>query len=166
VFYERYLTHLHHTLQDAMRPRRLMPGLPRLLDALAARPDVFLGLLTGNVALGAQLKLEAFGLWHYFRCGAYGSDSGDRNTLVPVAQARACALSGRDFLPSQILVIGDTPRDIACARAHGAQVMAVATGSYSVEELQQYAPDYCFADLGDVTAVVRVVTGAGDNGLP
>ena len=158
VFYERYLHHLRHALQDTTRPRRLMPGLPVLLDVLAARADVLLGLLTGNVALGAQLKLESFGLWQYFRCGAYGSDSGDRNTLVPVAQARARALVSRDFLPSQILVIGDTPRDIACARAHGARVLAVATGSYSIEELQQHRPDYCFADLADITTVVRVVT--------
>ena len=164
VIYERYLHYLRHTLQETTRPRRLMPGLPRLLEVLASRSDVLLGLLTGNVAIGAQLKLEAFGLWEYFRCGAYGSDSGDRNALVPVARARACALAGCDFLPSQIFVIGDTPRDIACARAHGARIIAVATGSYSVAELQQHQPDHCLMDLGDVPAVVRLVTQADASG--
>jgi phosphoglycolate phosphatase len=164
VFHERYIFHLRRALQESTRPRRLMPGIPTILDALASHSNVLLGLLTGNVAMGAQLKLESFGIWHYFRVGAYGSDSIDRNALVPVAQARAHALVGQPFLPSQIVIIGDTPRDIACAQAHGARVVAVATGSYSVAELQQYAPDYCLADLGDVPAVLQLLTheDAGD----
>jgi phosphoglycolate phosphatase-like HAD superfamily hydrolase len=162
AFQERYIFHLRRTLQEPTRWRRLMPGIPLLLDTLRARADVLLGLLTGNMATGAQLKLEAFGIWHHFRLGAYGSDAIDRNALVPVAQARARALVGHDFLPAQILVIGDTPRDIACARAHGARVVAVATGSYSVEELQQHEPDHCFMDLGDISAVLRVLTDTGE----
>jgi phosphoglycolate phosphatase len=158
VFHERYILHLRRTLQESTRPRRLMPGIPLLLDTLRAHADVLLGLLTGNLAMGAQLKLEAFGIWHYFRLGAYGSDAIDRNALVPVAQARARALVGHDFPPAQILVIGDTPRDIACARAYGARVVAVATGSYSAEELQRHEPDHCFADLGDIPTVLRVLT--------
>jgi phosphoglycolate phosphatase len=159
MFHERYLWYLRRTLQDSTRPRRLMPGIPLLLDTLRARADVLLGLLTGNLAIGAQLKLEAFGIWHYFRLGAYGSDAVDRNALVPVAQARARVLVRHDFAPAQILVIGDTPRDIACARAHGARVVAVATGSYCAEELQQHEPDHCLADLGDIPSVLRVLTG-------
>lgn len=162
VFHERYVFHLRRTLQDPTRPRRLMPGIPLLLEALTSHPDVLLGLLTGNVATGAQLKLEAFEIWHYFRLGAYGSDAMDRNALVPVAQARARALVGHDFPPAQILVIGDTPRDIACARAHGARAVAVATGDYSVKELQQHGPDHCLTDLGDVSAVLRVLTRKDD----
>jgi phosphoglycolate phosphatase-like HAD superfamily hydrolase len=117
-----------------------------------------LGLLTGNVRRGAQLKLEAFGLWQYFRLGAYGSDASDRNVLVPIAQARARALLGYDFTPPQIVVIGDTPRDIRCAQVHGARVLAVATGRYSLGELQQHRPDHCFSDLGDIRAVLDVLT--------
>jgi phosphoglycolate phosphatase-like HAD superfamily hydrolase len=157
VFHERYLFHLHHTLQEPARPRRLMPGLPHLLEALGERADVLLGLLTGNVARGAQLKLESFDLWQYFRLGAYGSDASDRNALVPVAQSRAQAL-GYHFSPTQIVVIGDAPRDIRCAQVHGARAVAVATGSYSLAELQQHGPDHCFQDLGDMQAVLSVLT--------
>src|ERR671922_2951603 len=94
VFHERYISRLRLTLQEAHRPRRLMPGIPHLLEALAGQSDLVLGLLTGNFAMGAQLKLESFGIWHYFRLGAYGSDAVDRNALVPVAQARARVLVG------------------------------------------------------------------------
>ena len=160
VFHERYIFHLHRTLQEPERPRRLMPGIPHLLDMLAARANVLLGLLTGNLAMGAQLKLESFGIWQYFRVGAYGSDAMDRNALVPIAQTRARALVDRVIPPSQIIVIGDTPRDIACARAAGARAVAVATGSYSTAELQQHQPDHCFVDLADVQAVLRVLTHA------
>jgi len=115
-----------------------------------------LGLLTGNFAMGAQLKLESFGIWHYFRLGAYGSDHHDRNVLVPIAQQRVHALLGHTIPVQQTFVIGDTPRDIACAHAHGAHAIAVATGNYSVEELRRYNPAYCFEDLGDVPAIVRI----------
>ncbi|MGQ4807367.1 Phosphoglycolate phosphatase [Candidatus Entotheonellaceae bacterium PAL068K] len=156
VFQERYVGHLRRTLKESHRPRRLMPGIPALLEALSAQSDVLLGLLTGNLALSAQLKLESFGIWHYFRVGAYGSDAPERNALVPVARQRARALLERDIPPERIIVIGDTPRDIACARGHGARAVAVATGNYSLAELQQHRPDHCFADLGNVSAVLRV----------
>src|SRR5205823_12872122 len=120
IFHERYIPRLRLTLQEAHRPRRLMPGIPDLLEALAEHPDLVLGLLTGNFAMGAQLKLESFGIWHYFRLGAYGSDHHDRNVLVPIAQQRAHALLGHTIFAQQTFVIGDTPRDIACAHAHGA----------------------------------------------
>jgi phosphoglycolate phosphatase len=157
VFHERYIFHLRHTIQQPKRLRRLMPGIPGLLEALAARSDVLLGLLTGNFAQGAQLKLESFGIWQHFCLGAYGSDASDRNALVPIAQERAGALLGCDFPSQHTVIIGDTPRDIACAQVHGARVVAVATGNYSVDELQQHRPDHCLADLGDVPAVLRVL---------
>ena len=155
-FHERYVTHLRRTLQEPERPRRLMPGIPRVLEVLQTHSDLLLGLLTGNTVMGAQLKLESFGLWHYFRLGAYGSDSGDRNALVPIAQERARALVSRPIPAERVFVIGDTPRDIACAHAYGARAVAVATGSYELAELQQHRPEYCLADLGDIEAVVRV----------
>jgi len=163
VFHARYLFHLRHTLQEPARPRRLMPGLPHLLEALETHTDVLVGLLTGNVARGAQLKLESFDLWRYFRLGAYGDDASDRNALVPIAQSRARTLLGHSFSPTQIVVIGDTPRDIRCAQVHGARAVAVATGSYSLAELQQHGPDHCFRDLGDMQAVLSVLT-AHDQG--
>jgi len=156
VFYECYIPHLRVTLQEPHRPRRLMPGIPALLEALAEQPDLVLGLLTGNFAMGAQLKLESFGIWHYFRLGAYGSDHVDRNALVPIAQQRVQALLGHTIPAQQTFVIGDTPRDIACAQVHGARAVAVATGNYTLAELQQYQPEYCLADLSDVPAIAGI----------
>jgi len=156
AFYERYIAHLRLTLQEPQRPRRLMPGIPALLEALAGQPDIVLGLLTGNFAIGAQIKLESFGIWHYFRLGAYGSDHIDRNALVPIAQQRTQVLLGHTIPAQQTFVIGDTPRDIACAHAHGARAVAVATGHYPLAELCTYQPEHAFEDLGDVPAVVRI----------
>jgi len=156
AFYERYISHLRLTLQEPQRPRRLMPGFPALLEALAGQPDIVLGLLTGNFAIGAQLKLESFGIWHYFRLGAYGSDHVDRNALVPIAHQRTQALLGHTIPAQQTFVIGDTPRDIACAHAHGARAVAVATGNYSLAELRRYEPEHAFEDLADVPTVVRI----------
>src|SRR6266568_2271347 len=156
VFHERYVSRLRLTLQEAHRPRRLMPGIPYLLETLAEEPDLVLGLLTGNFAMGAQLKLESFGIWHYFRLGAYGSDHVDRNALVPIAQQRTQALLGHTIPAQQTFVIGDTPRDIACAHAHGARAVAVATGNYPLAELRQYQPEHAFEDLADVPTIVRI----------
>ena len=157
LFHERYIPQLRLALQEPHRQRRLMPGLPAILAALASQSDIVLGLLTGNFALGAQLKLESFGLWHYFQLGAYGSDHHDRNELVPIAQQRVQALLGHTITAPQTVVIGDTPRDIACAHVHGAQAVAVATGSYTVVELQRHQPEHCFEDLGDVATILRVL---------
>ncbi|GIX46484.1 MAG: hypothetical protein KatS3mg131_0695 [Candidatus Tectimicrobiota bacterium] len=159
----RYLYHLRQTLQEPHRPRRLLPGVAPLLAVLNARRDLIVGLLTGNFAAAARLKLEAFGIWHYFRVGAYGSDAADRNALLPLAQVRAYRLLGQAVPASQTVVIGDTPRDIACARAHGARVIAVATGSYDLATLRQHAPDHCLRDLGDVPTVVRLITADGQS---
>jgi phosphoglycolate phosphatase-like HAD superfamily hydrolase len=134
-----------------------MPGIRPLLDALRARHDVALGLLTGNFAEGARIKLEYFDLWRYFPCGAFGEDSQDRNDLVPVAIERARAWGIADAAPGDVLVIGDTPHDIACARAVGARSVGVATGSYSVEQLQTAGADVVFKDLSDTTAFLELV---------
>lgn len=154
-FYDCYVGHLRDTLNESDRPRHLKPGLPGLLDAIAGKENVVLGLLTGNVVTGAQLKLESFGILHYFRIGAYGSDNEDRKALVPVAQLRARQYCVTYIAPERTFVIGDTPRDIDCARAHGVQAVAVATGNYSLEDLQAHEPDRCFADLSDQQAVLQ-----------
>jgi phosphoglycolate phosphatase-like HAD superfamily hydrolase len=136
-----------------------MPGIPHLLDALAAEPHIILGLLTGNPASAAKMKLEIFDIWHYFRVGAYGgSDAVERNDLVPIAQSRTRTELGHDIPVQRIFVIGDTPYDIACARAHHACAVAVATGSYTRDDLQAHRPDHCFDDLSDVPAVLRLLS--------
>jgi phosphoglycolate phosphatase-like HAD superfamily hydrolase len=155
AFHDSYVRHLQDTLEESGRPRHLKPGLPDLLETIAARDDVVLGLLTGNFVTGAQLKLESFGILHYFRIGAYGSDNEDRKALVPVARLRARQYCATYIAPQRVFVIGDTPRDIDCARAHDVQAVAVATGNYSFDDLQTHQPDLCFADLSDQQAVLE-----------
>ncbi len=135
----------------------VMPGVHELLRALEARPDTFMGLLTGNFAEGARIKLSHFDLWRYFPCGAFGDDSADRNELVPFAldRARRCGLP--DIAPSDVLVVGDTPHDVACAQAAGAVPVAVATGSFTVEQLRDSGADIVFEDLSDTRAFVRLL---------
>ena len=129
--------------------KAVMPGIRELLDALLRRPDVFLGLLTGNFEEGARTKLEHFDLWRYFRCGAYGDDAEDRNALVPIAVERARRNGLPEIAGDQIFVIGDTPHDIACARAAGAVPVGVATGGFTVEQLRACGADIVFKDLGN-----------------
>ena len=127
--------------------KAVMPGIRELLDALGERDDVFLGLLTGNFEAGARIKLEHFDLWHYFKCGAFGDDSSDRNDLVPFAMKRAQAFGAPRIASEHILVVGDTPHDIACARAVGAVPIAVATGGFTADQLRQHGAEIVFQDL-------------------
>lgn len=155
---ERYVAHLREEIQLPGRgTKAVMPGVRPLLDALAGRDDVFVGLLTGNFESGARIKLEHFDLWRYFRCGAFGDDSPDRNALVPFAleRARGCGLP--DITHGDILVVGDTPHDVACARAVGAVPVAVATGTFSVEQLQATGAEIVFKDLRDTDAFLRLL---------
>ena len=164
AFHDCYVGHLKDTLSESDRDRHLKPGLPGLLDAVARQSDVVLGLLTGNFVTGAQLKLESFGVLHYFRVGAYGSDNEDRKALVPVARLRARQFCVTYIAPERTFVIGDTPRDIECAKAHDVKAVAVATGNYSMDDLRAHQPDLCFADLGDRRAVLEALGLAPDTG--
>ena len=164
AFHDCYVGHLKDTLSESDRDRHLKPGLPGLLDAVARQSDVVLGLLTGNFVTGAQLKLESFGVLHYFRVGAYGSDNEDRKALVPVARLRARQFCVTYIAPERTFVIGDTPRDIECAKAHDVKAVAVATGNYSMDDLRAHRPDLCFADLGDRRAVLEALGLAPEMG--
>lgn len=150
--------YLHHLAEEIPRtPGRLLPGILPLLDALQPRADIVLALLTGNLARGAEIKLRHYGVWHYFEFGAFADDHHDRNQLGPFAQARARAQRGIEFPPERIFVLGDTPHDIACARAIGAKVIAIATGKFSQADLAAHAPDFLFEDLGDLDAVLAAI---------
>jgi phosphoglycolate phosphatase-like HAD superfamily hydrolase len=138
----------------------LHPGIGELLARLDADPRTLTGLLTGNVERGAQIKLDHFGIRHYFELGAYGSDSADRNQLVAIAAARARLLTGIDYAGDAIVVVGDTPRDIACARHAGVRCVAVATGTIDLETLRQHRPDALFADFSATEQVVAAIGGA------
>jgi phosphoglycolate phosphatase len=126
----------------------ILPGVLSLLDVLA-KDGQAIGLLTGNVRRGAQIKLTAHGIWDRFSFGAFGDDNSDRNQLGPIAKRRAEAALNTEFAAHDIVVIGDTPKDIACARAFGAVAVAVATGRYSLANLSEHQPNHLVGDLAD-----------------
>jgi phosphoglycolate phosphatase len=119
----------------------LMPGVVPLLDDLAARDDVALGVLTGNLEEAAWLKLAVHDLARYFPFGAFGSDAEHRVDLPPIALERARAHHRASFEYSSTLIVGDSHRDIECARAWGIRVLTVATGSLDVEALRSHGPE-------------------------
>jgi phosphoglycolate phosphatase len=135
-----------------------MPGILPLLDRLEADPAILIGLLTGNVARGAALKLSAAGLApSRFRVGAYGSDSAHRPDLPAIAAERARAWFGRAPAGHEVVIIGDTPSDVTCGRSLGVRAIGVATGSYPVEELAAAGAFAVFPDLSDTDAVMRAI---------
>lgn len=143
-------------LAEQARP---CPGVPDVLARVAADPRLHSGLLTGNIAPNARLKVTAAGLapWVDFETAAYGSDSVDRNALVPIAVQRTAQHLGVHLQPADVWVIGDTPRDLECARAEGARCLLVATGSYSSAELGTLGADDVLEDLADADAVVKLL---------
>ena len=147
---QRYVTHLAEEIQlPGTGVKDVMPGVRQLLDALQARDDSSLALLTGNFSDGARIKLEYFDLWRYFACGAFGEDAHSRNDLVPVALTRARECGFPDVKPENVLVVGDTPNDVECALVAGATPVGVATGGYSVQELKDCGARIAFEDLSD-----------------
>lgn len=132
----------------------VFPGVRRLLHELARVSTVTLGLLTGNIEEGARTKLAPTGLWEFFRVGAFGSDDPDRDRLPAVAARRAEALLEKRLAPEEVVIIGDTPLDIQCARAYGTRVIAVATGRHTSAELATHHPDHLFSDLTQTERVV------------
>ena len=154
----RYVEHLGEEIQLPGRGvKDVMPGIRLLLDTLATRDDAAVGLLTGNFVEGARVKLEDFDLWKYFPCGAFGGDSANRNDLVPIAirRARECGIA--DVTPKDVIVIGDTPNDVECALVVGATPVAVATGSYSPDQLRAAGAGIVFDDLSDTGAFLRLL---------
>jgi phosphoglycolate phosphatase len=135
----------------------LFPGVRELLERLNKLDSVLVGLLTGNVLRGAELKLRRWNLEPYFRFGAYGDDHENRSVLARIALEKARTLSGRTYLGSETTVIGDTPKDIACARAIGARAVAVATGSVSRDVLLASGPDAILDSFEDHDAAFRAL---------
>jgi phosphoglycolate phosphatase-like HAD superfamily hydrolase len=136
------------------------PGVPELLQALAASDNVLLGLVTGNTAQTAPLKLAAGGIApSLFKVGAYGSDHMDRNQLPALAMERATALTKYPFMGQNTVVIGDTPADILCARAGGTTAVIVATGWHAMDTLLPYQPDHLFENFKDTDAVLAALLG-------
>lgn len=149
-----YLAYLAQELHRPGPRKGVMPGVGPLLDALAQRQDVFLALLTGNFEEGARLKLQHFDLWRYFACGAFGDTTHDRNGLLPEALARVVVCGGPPAAPADVVIIGDTPLDVAVAVSGGARSIAVATGSHTTDELRASGADVVFQDLSDLEGVL------------
>ena len=126
---------------------RLLPGVLEVLEDLSRRENVALGLLTGNWEPGARTKLSRFDLNRFFDFGAFGCDGVNRSDLPPVALDRAERRLGRRFRPGETLIVGDTLHDVACARAHGIPVLAVATGRTAADTLRDGGADRVVANL-------------------
>ena len=147
--FQRFSTHYWALLPGSIDslPGRVLPGIHRLLDTLHAHNHVCLGLLTGNAQRAAQIKLQKFGLDHYFKFGGYGDLHSCRDDVARCAIESAREKIGSDFDSSQVWVIGDTVHDIHCGRAIGSKVIAVETGGSCPIELQIAAPDFQFASF-------------------
>jgi phosphoglycolate phosphatase-like HAD superfamily hydrolase len=152
-----YLRHLTAEIEKPHPRKTVMPGVRALLDALARRDDVYVALLTGNYEAAARVKLEHFGLWRYFPCGAFGDGAADRNGLVPKAIARVAAAGGPVFAARDAVVIGDTPLDVACAKIVSAKAIGVATGPHGVDELRAAGADAVLTDLSKTENVLRLL---------
>lgn len=150
-----YLANLESLLPSD--PVRVLPGVEELLDALVAYDDVGVGLLTGNILGGARLKLRSGGLWGRFTFGSYGSDHEERDALPAIAVERARELYGDGVRPDLAVVVGDTPRDVACGKAGGTRTVAVATGSFSLDDLAPSGPDHLLVDLSSTSEVMEAL---------
>jgi len=149
-----YLRCLPAELDEPGLRKGVMPGVRPLLQTLSTREDAYVALLTGNFEEGARIKLEYFDLWRYFRCGAFGDNAPERNGLLPRALARVRACGGPAVDPGAVVIVGDTPLDVAVAVAGGARSVAVTTGNYDVATLSASGADVVLNDLSDVAAAL------------
>jgi phosphoglycolate phosphatase-like HAD superfamily hydrolase len=157
---ERYLELLARELDQPTTRTTVMPGVHPLLDRLEAEAGVVLGLLTGNLAEGAALKLRSGGIApERFRVGAYGSDAAHRPDLPRIAARRAEPIFGRVPRGAEVVIIGDTPADVTCGAGIEARALAVATGAYSVADLEACGAHAVFETLRDTDAVVDAILG-------
>jgi phosphoglycolate phosphatase len=158
---EVYLEGLRENAKSGKFNVRPLEGVAELLDALEPRKDVVLGLLTGNVERGARTKLIAAGINpDRFRVNAFGSDHEDRPELPAIAQRRASEKLGLDIDGGRMVVIGDTPADIACGRSLGAKAIGVASGHYTVEQLQEHDPYAVFPSLANTQQLLESIVNA------
>lgn len=155
ALWEAYLSRMAERLPST--PMEIIPGVVELLEHLGGMGGVALGLLTGNVAEGARLKLGSVGLMSHFPIGGYGSDSEIREDLPAFAMERAAENWGLAFHPQAVVVIGDTPRDVACGRFAGTRTMAVATGRYDVAALEETGADHVLQDMVDLDRTVEAL---------
>jgi phosphoglycolate phosphatase len=155
AFLDAYLSFLKEEMKEG-NPRAHF-GILEILELARKRPNLAQGLLTGNLAHGAKIKLEHFDVWQYFEFGAFADDSSIRNELGPFALRRAKDKTGHEFSPKQVFIIGDTPHDIECARVIGAHCIAVATGGFTEKELLAHHPLAVLPDLSDPKIFFKLI---------
>ena len=144
--------------QNATSDRvRELPGIRPLLDALSAREDVLLGLLTGNIERGARIKLTPPSLNRYFAFGAFGSDSADREELPPIAVERASRIEHHPFRGREVVIIGDSIYDVRCGIPHDATSIAIASGKTPAETLRAENPHYFFESAEETAAILQAI---------
>jgi len=148
-----YLRHLRKEINN--NRKHANPGIHEILEKLSLMRNVGLGLLTGNIEPGARIKLEPFSLNKYFPAGAFGSDDEDRNRLLPIAIKRFDELYKRKTRADECMVIGDTPRDVHCAKIYGATCIGVATGPYPIDALIEAGADYVVENLSDHNTLLQ-----------
>ena len=149
-FFRRYVFWLDHIL--AHSSGNVCPGVREFIRDLLMLPNPpVLGLLTGNIKLGAELKLRRYDLWEFFHFGAFADDHEDRNHIAVAALERGCRVLGKNLQPQEIIVVGDTPFDIRCGKFIGAKVLAVATGGATLDELKKCQPDWAVKDLTQIS---------------
>jgi phosphoglycolate phosphatase len=145
-FFERYVFWLDEILRHGQG--HVCPGVREFIARLHGLPQPpLLGLLTGNLRLAAEIKLRHYGLWDMFVTGAFADDHEDREGIAAIACERGSRILNEPLRGDQVVVIGDTPHDIRCARAVGAKALAVATGTFTLEELREFQPDWAVKDL-------------------
>lgn len=152
-----YLTRMEDRL--SAEPMELIPGARETVEYLGGLEDVAMGLLTGNILEGARLKLGSVGLMDFFHVGGFGSDSEVRDHLPAYAIRRAGEKWGVGFPPERVVVVGDTPRDVACGRFEGTRTVAVATGRFDVTSLEEAGADRVLPDMEDLQETLEVLLG-------
>jgi phosphoglycolate phosphatase-like HAD superfamily hydrolase len=152
-----YLEHLRRRLYHEAFAGQTLPGIGALLSELESHGGADIGLLTGNVRRGAEMKLARFDLHGRFIEGAFGDDAEDRNLLGPVAMRRMTESTGHDYAVEDVIIIGDTPKDIACAHAIGARCLAVSTGHFKAPALRVHEPWQCLENLAETQRVCELL---------
>ncbi|HEX6782051.1 MAG TPA: HAD family hydrolase [Solirubrobacterales bacterium] len=142
-----YLGHLAEAVAES-EGYFVIPGIEELLPRLAEQ-GVLLGVVTGNIESAAHIKLGRGDLNKYFAFGGYGSDSRSRTELTKKSLERGAEVSGAPLDRDQTIAVGDTPRDVKAAHGAGIHVVGVATGSYSVEELNESGADWAIESVSD-----------------
>ena len=150
-FFENYVFWLEHVLNQ--NNGDICRGVRELIRDLEALPNPpALGLLTGNIQLGAEIKLRHFDLWKHFQFGGFANDHEDRNHIAVAALERGRRVLGKNLQPQEIVVIGDTPFDVRCGKFIGARTLAVATGGSKIEELMPCGAEWTVPDLTQISA--------------